>query len=190
MADGAAGSLSDEAVRQRLNRLDDLLAQLENMPGPATDRALDAITLLTQIYGAALQRVMDRVSADAGLVERILADELLDHLLVLHGISPVPVEERIARALDALRPHLRSQDRDAELAGIVDGVATVRVTGGSMGCASTAANLEIAVTDAVLAAAPELSRVEAALETPARPETLIPVESLRHRPMAQAPGAS
>lgn len=40
-------------------------------------------------------------------------DALLEHLLVLHGIHPDPVERRVAHALDELRPAVGGPQRSS-----------------------------------------------------------------------------
>jgi Fe-S cluster biogenesis protein NfuA len=167
--------LSDEAVRARVARLDDLLERLEQLPGPATDVAMEAIEALTEVYGTALARVA--ASVGDATVRALADDELIGHLLLLHDLHPDPPEDRIARALDEVRPQLGDR-ATVELTGIDDGVARVRVT--ASGCASTASQTAAAVREVVLDAAPELADVESVT---AKPPTLIPVDALLRRPV-------
>lgn len=149
--------LPDPAVEARLARLDEVLAELESTRGPA----VEAVTLLTEIYGEALARVLDH--ADATLRERLAEDELLGHLLVLHTLHPEPPERRAARAVERLRPAVRERGGDLQWAGVDGQVARVRLsTGGGCGsgCGGGAADAVEAVRAAVLAAAPELTAVE------------------------------
>jgi Fe-S cluster biogenesis protein NfuA/nitrite reductase/ring-hydroxylating ferredoxin subunit len=175
--------LNDQEVRRRIERLDNLLEQLERTPGATAASALEAVELLAGIYGEALSRVMLHVAAAPELVEQLAGDELLSHLLVLHELHPGPVHERVDRALEDVRPYLASHGGDVELVSIEDGVAMVRLSGTCQSCASSSATLELAVQDAVLAAAPELVRVEAMAGGPgASQAAVIPVESLFRRP--------
>lgn len=181
--------LDDEAVRGRLIRLDELLEQVEQAPGPATQQALEAVDLLVQVYGEALGRVVAHERERADGVDWMVQDELLSHLLVLHGLHPHPVEDRVEQALEEVRPYVHSHGGEVSLEAIdEDGVVRVSLSGSCSGCASSAATLEHAVSDAVLTAAPELSSVEAVGVTPTshthpRPEpALIPVEALLRRP--------
>jgi Fe-S cluster biogenesis protein NfuA len=167
--------LSDEALRERVIRLDQLLERLEQAPGPSTDVAMEAIEALTEVYGTALARVVASVGEDT--LRSLADDELVGHLLLLHGLHPDPPEERIARALDEARPQLGDR-ATVEFTGIDGGVAGVRLT--ASGCASTAARTAAAVRDVVLDAAPELADVEAVT---ARPPALIPVDALLRRPV-------
>ena len=42
-------------------------------------------------------------------------DELVAHLLLLHGLHPVPVRERVLGALDEVRPYLATHGGGVEL---------------------------------------------------------------------------
>jgi len=172
--------LPDEEVRERVARLDDLLGRLEHLPGPAVDVAMEAIEALTEVYGTALARVVALVSTGSAGVRELADDEVVGHLLLLHGLHPDPPGERIARALDEVRPEL-GEKGDVELTGIDDGVATIRVT--AAGCSSTAARTASAVRDVVLAAAPELADVRPVTARPPAAPALIPVDALLRRPV-------
>ncbi|WP_330460957.1 NifU family protein [Streptomyces sp. NBC_00820] len=166
-----AGRLADPAVEARLAHLDQLLAELESVPGPATRSAIESVQLLTEVYGEALARVMDH--ADGQLAGRLADDELLGHLFVLHAIHPEPVERRAARAVERLRPAVRERGGDVEWAGLEGQVGQIRVTapsGCGSGCGAGGGTAEVtdAVREAVLAVAPELTAVEALPAAPAR----------------------
>ncbi|WP_211434965.1 hypothetical protein [Blastococcus sp. DSM 46786] len=190
----AGHPLGDAEVEQRLAELDELLGRVEEIPGPAGELALEAVAALAEVYGAALTRAMAYASGATGstgtpLVEAFTGDDLLGHLLALHGIHPAPVEERIARALDEVRAEVGSTG-EITLLRIGAGVAEVRVVeegGSGCGCASAAAPLGDVVRDAVLAAAPELSEVRAVTPEVPRPATFIPLDALLRPPVRSSP---
>jgi Fe-S cluster biogenesis protein NfuA len=178
------GRLADATVRERLTRLDELLAQVEAIPGPSGELALDAVSALAEVYGEALARAVGYADDAPDVLAALTGDELLGHLLVMHGVHPDPVEHRITHALDQLRPALQERGGDVELAGINHGVATVRLS--IKGCSS--AGVEDAVREAVLAVAPELSDVARAPAT-GRPEAaFVPLDALMPRPAASTSG--
>lgn len=82
--------LDGQVLASRLAWLDETLGRLEQMPGPTAETALDAVAALTEVYGEALARVMDRAAADATLTGALADDRLLGHLLTLHDIHPRP----------------------------------------------------------------------------------------------------
>ncbi|MQY36450.1 hypothetical protein SRB17_44510 [Streptomyces sp. RB17] len=186
MADTAV-RLPDPAVEARLARLDELLAGLESAPGPA----LEAVRLLTEVYGEALARVLDH--ADERLRERLADDELLGHLLVLHAVHPEPAELRAARAVEKLRPAVRERGGDLEWAGVDGQVARVRLSSGGgcgSGCGGGSSDVVEAVRAAVLAVAPELTSVETvpggAERKPA--PAFVPLSTIRRRAVPEEAG--
>ena len=182
--------LRDEEVRARLDRLEDLLALVEKTPGPSGELALSAVTELAQVYGEALARVVDH-AASAGATELLSAytgDELIGHLLVLHGVHPEPVESRVARAVDEVQPAVVEHGGRLALRGIEDGVATVELTVG--GCGSSGQGLRDAVREAVLCVAPELNDVNIASSRPAAQPAFVPLTTLSKADPAHAGGVS
>jgi Fe-S cluster biogenesis protein NfuA len=87
----------------------------------------------------------------------MLGDELIGHLLALHGIHPESVETRLARVIELLRAALSDQGGTVELDRVDDTVAVVRVALG--GRAPRSANIEQTVRRAVMTAVPELANV-------------------------------
>ncbi|ABD11318.1 thioredoxin-like protein [Frankia casuarinae] len=186
--DGAGGHrLDDLAVRGRLAHLDEVLAQVERIPGPSGELAIDAVATLAAVYGEALARAVGYASGAPEVLAAFTGDELLDHLLVLHDVHPEPVGARVARAIEQLRPAVRDRGGEIELSGIERGVAEVRLTLG--GCGSTSAGVTEAVRQAVLAVAPELSDVRR-LPAPGEPErtAFVPLDTVLARPVADGVG--
>ena len=189
MADPPAARLDDAAVEGRLAALDDLLGRLDQVPGATAALGVECVTLVSEVYGEALARAIDIAAAAPQLRDAFDRDELLRHLMVLHRLHPSPLAERVAGALERVRPYLHSHGGDVELVGIEAGpdgmVARVAFTGHCDGCSSSQATMESAIRDALLSAAPELREVEAMPATrPAHPAPLIATESLLRRPVA------
>jgi Fe-S cluster biogenesis protein NfuA len=174
----------DEEAEELLHCLNELLEQLERVPGPAGRLAMDAVTALSQLYGVALARVMALVDGEPRIPRTLAEDELLRHLLVLHGIHPLPVADRVADALDRLRPHVRLDGGALVLDGIDGGVARIVMPAGCPGgCGGpTPAALREAIVSCVLSVAPELSDVEVRQERGGSAPTLIAAESLLSKP--------
>ena len=82
-------------------------------------------------------------------------------LLLVHGLHPHDVERRVEDALDSVRPYLGSHGGDVELLGRRRRRCRAAAVAGSCeGCPSSAVTLELAVEDAVRAAAPEITAIE------------------------------
>jgi Fe-S cluster biogenesis protein NfuA len=166
--------LDNQAVRALLAVLDEQLAQLEATPGPVGELALTAVSGLAEVYGQALARALDL--ADPDVVERMLGDELIGHLLALHGVHPEPVEARVARVIERLRADLSAQGGTIKLDGFDRAMAIVRLS--LVGCGSSAADVEHAVSRAVLTAAPELAGVTIVPAGRSSPAPFVPLDAL------------
>jgi Fe-S cluster biogenesis protein NfuA len=165
--------MGTEAVEALLER-----AEVEGDP-----LALDLARELLDLYGEGLARLTDVLAAhdaDGELARAVASDELVSHLLLLHGLHPVPVRERVRGAIEEVRPYLESHGGDVELLGVEDGVARVRLQGSCNGCPSSALTLKSAIEAAVLKAAPDVERIEEEEAPP--PSGLLQIE------MRVAPG--
>jgi len=166
--------LDDRAVGMRLAALDEQLAKLETTPGPIGELALATVSGLAEIYGQALARALDLV--DPALLNRMLGDELIGHLLVLHGIHPTPLRYRASRVIEGMRLAVAARGAEVELAGMEHRVAILRLS--LKGCGMSGASIEQAVRDAVLTAVPELSAVTFVPAEQASRATFVPLDSL------------
>jgi Fe-S cluster biogenesis protein NfuA len=182
-------ALDDRQVRERVARLEALLERIEALPdGGARSTATETIQALLDLYGEGLARIMEYVAGQDGpgggaLLERFAGDELVSHLLLLHGLHPVDVEVRVRRALEEVRPYLRSHGGDVEMLGVEGGVAHVRLKGSCNGCPGSTLTLKTAIEEAIQKAAPDLDGIaaEGVSEAPSVPAAFIPAASLRRR---------
>jgi Fe-S cluster biogenesis protein NfuA/nitrite reductase/ring-hydroxylating ferredoxin subunit len=155
------------------------LEELESLgDAVAQEKATRVVQGLFELYGAGLERIVDVIAARADCTElaRELADdELIAHLLLLHGLHPVAVEDRVLEALDSVRPYLESHGGNVELLGIVGAAVHLRLQGSCSGCPSSAMTLKLAIENAIHKMAPEIETVVAE-EPPAAGPGLIQLE--------------
>lgn len=181
----------DQETRERVARLDHLLADLESLDDPqARALALDAVAALLDLYGEGLARITESVAAQGGeeAVRALARDDLVSHLLLLHGLHPVSIEERVAQALEEVRPSLRKRGAAVEFLGVADGRAGLRVQKAQAGCQSCAASAtlpEHLIEEALLRHAPDLAGVDLVDQAP--PPGLIPVNLVARRTKPAAP---
>jgi hypothetical protein len=134
-------------ARETGARVEALLAELRARSGPeAADLAEELVTCLVRLYGAGLEAIIRTIGDDQRLQALLIADPLVESLLLVHDLHPLPPDARIRRALGRLGV-------GAEFVGIDDaGVVEVKL---GHGCGSMTADIEQAVTDA----APETAGV-------------------------------
>jgi Fe-S cluster biogenesis protein NfuA/nitrite reductase/ring-hydroxylating ferredoxin subunit len=156
--------LDTTQAAELVGRTEQLLDELERLPdGSARSTATELIAALLDLYGAGLGRIVDTVAArDSGELAQALAeDDLVSHLLLLHGLHPVPLGERLAGALDEVRPYLESHGGNVELLAIEDGAVRLRLQGSCSGCPSSTVTLKLAIENAIRRAAPEIGEIVA-----------------------------
>jgi Fe-S cluster biogenesis protein NfuA/nitrite reductase/ring-hydroxylating ferredoxin subunit len=151
-------------VRQAGERIEELLATLRSAGGGAAAAAEELVRLLLGLYGDGLGHIMEALAAEGApgeaIRDRLLADPLVESLLLLHDLHPLDTDTRIQRALDRVRPYLGSHAGGVEYLGVgPDGVARLRLEGSCHGCPSSTVTVRLAIEGAVQDAAPEVTEV-------------------------------
>jgi Fe-S cluster biogenesis protein NfuA/nitrite reductase/ring-hydroxylating ferredoxin subunit len=167
-----------------LARVEGLLEQLETLPDPAArETATEVVQALLELYGEGLGRIVEVVAEgdDGTLAQALGDDDLVAHLLLLHGLHPVPVEERVRGALEGVLPYLESHGGSVELLGVEEAVVHLRLAGSCSGCPSSSMTLKLAIEDAIFKAAPDVDevRAEGAVSPAAPPSGLIQLEVVK-----------
>ncbi|WP_431971751.1 NifU family protein [Nocardia sp. bgisy134] len=183
--DGAA--LDDARWRDAGERIETLLESSSVGGVAARERAEQLVREVADLYGAGLERIIDLL--DDAAIERLTGDDLVASLLLVHGLHPHDVTTRVRAALDSVRPYLGSHGGDVELRGIEDGVVQLEFAGSCRSCPSSSVTLELAVEDAVRAAAPEITAIEVVAAEPASGSGVIAAESLFTRVHSQHQGS-
>jgi Fe-S cluster biogenesis protein NfuA/nitrite reductase/ring-hydroxylating ferredoxin subunit len=150
-------------VKQTGDRIEDILALLRAGDDKSAAAAEELVGLLVGLYGDGLAHIMGAL-ADAGppgrdLMAALIDDPVVENLLLLHDLHPLSLDARIQRALDKVRPYLGSHAGGVEYTGVTGAVAHLRLEGSCHGCPSSTVTVRLAIEDAVLAAAPEVSEV-------------------------------
>ena len=131
-----------------------------------TDDAPNVEQLL-EMYDEGLHRIWDVLSDEQ---RQTLADDpVVASALLMHDLYPVSLEDRVQEALDSVRPYMDSHGGDVELVSIEGGVARLRLQGSCHGCGASQTTMELAIEEALQAAAPDLLglEVEGVVERPA-----------------------
>jgi Fe-S cluster biogenesis protein NfuA/nitrite reductase/ring-hydroxylating ferredoxin subunit len=185
--------LDDQGLQERVARMETLLEEIETLADPkARSKAAEVVGVLLELYGEGLARIMEVVAEGEErerIFEALAGDELVSHLLLLHGLHPLDLETRVVGALEEVRPYLHSHGGNVELLGVEGGVARLRLQGSCDGCPSSSMTLKLAIEEAVQKAAPDLEGIEAegVAEAPQKPApTLVAGPTLRRKEKKQA----
>lgn len=170
--------------QRRAERIETLIQEVTAFPDDhARATTEELLQALLDMYGEGLAHILEIImqSKASGyeLLDAFAGDELVSSLLMLHGLHPADIEERIAHALNEVRPYLQSHGGNVQLLRVENGVAYLRLEGSCNGCSASTATLQQTIEKAIYEAAPDLDRLEVdgAVPAPARvaaPVTFVP----------------
>jgi len=177
------------------DRIEELVGELRSTADPVTWRRVEeALSLVTELYGAGLAAVVRTLNAEeAGpsVTARLLDDELVASLLLLHGLHPDDLADRVQKALVEVRPYLGSHGGDIEILELDEATGTLRIglLGSCDGCPSSTATLKYSVERAIQEAAPEIVHlvVEGLADPPPPP---VPTTTIQLTPKPRPVGVA
>ncbi len=148
-----------------MERVQALSERVERLEDPeARDAAQELVAAILEMHGvglATIGAVLDEAGAAGEAAKaKLVADPVVASLLLIHDLYPVPLEQRVAEALEEVRPYMESHDGNVELLGVEDGVVRLRLAGSCDGCPASASTLELAIKEALEKAAPDLAGLE------------------------------
>ncbi|MCU1266440.1 MAG: hypothetical protein JWM21_2758 [Acidobacteria bacterium] len=176
----------DATSRQRIQKIETLIHKVEGLAdAEARVTTIELMQALMDLHGEGLNRLLEIVADDpAGLsiIEKLGEEELVSGLLMLYGLHPMELETRVVKALDKVRPYLKSHGGNVALLGIDDGVVRLQMEGTCNGCASSAVTMKLAIEEAIYEVAPDVTEllVEGVVEEQ-KPPALVPLQITRNQ---------
>ena len=157
-------------------RVEALLSELRSQAGPrVAATAEELVSCLVELYGAGLATITEIIGADdAGpqLMDKLVADPLVESLLLVHDLHPLDTSARVRRAVEEVLPQLGSHAGNVEYLGL-DEAGVLRLRLEQSGCsADTVRDL---IEKAVAGAAPEAAGVAIEMAQPPAEPTLLQI---------------
>jgi Fe-S cluster biogenesis protein NfuA/nitrite reductase/ring-hydroxylating ferredoxin subunit len=147
-----------------MERVEELTAEVDRIEDPSARRtAEELLGAVMDLYGEGLSRISTILDDEDGGVnevkQKMAEDAIVASLMLIHDLYPVSIEERVAEALDSVRPYMESHGGNVELLSLEDGVASIRLAGSCDGCAASSSTLELAIKTALDEHAPDLTSI-------------------------------
>jgi Fe-S cluster biogenesis protein NfuA/nitrite reductase/ring-hydroxylating ferredoxin subunit len=192
MADRPDELPGDAQWRTAGDRIQTLLDATSTGGVAARERAEQLVREVVELYGAGLARIVELIDdlAVPEILDRLATDDLVTSLLLVHGLHPQDVRRRVSDALDRVRPYLGSHGGDVQLIDVVSDTVQLQFAGSCKSCPSSAVTLELAVEDAIRAAAPEISSIEVVTAQADSAAAVIPAEQLLAKVQSNGTAAS
>ena len=155
-------------------RVEALLAELRAQAGPqAAATAEELVSCLVELYGTGLATIIEVVGEDRPeLMDKLVADPLVESLLLVHDLHPLDTSARVRRAVEEVLPQLGSHAGDVEYLGL-DEAGVLRLRLEQRGC--SAETVRDLIEKAVAGAAPEAAGVDIELVQPPAEPTLLQI---------------
>lgn len=170
-------------LNERGRRIQRLVEQIEAFPDPTARVMLqECMESTLSFYGGGLERML-LIVKDLGpegrkAYEKLINDNIVRGLLLIHGLHPLNLETRLRQALDKVRPYMESHGGNIELLGLENDHAQLRLKGSCNGCPSSSVTMELAIRQAIEEACPDLQGFEVEGAAEAQPNGEM------HRPYA------
>ena len=157
-------------------RVEALLVELRSQAGPQVAAAAEELVgSLVELYGAGLARITEILGEDESgpkLMDKLVADPLVESLLLVHDLHPLDTSTRVRRAVEEVLPQLGSHAGNVEYLGL-DEAGVLRLRLEQSGCsADTVRDL---IEKAVAGAAPEAAGVAIEMAQPPAEPTLLQI---------------
>ena len=148
-------------LQERIRKIDGLVTQLQNAGDPVVRASvLELVQTVMEFHARAIDRMMEIIasSGDAGwtMIETFTRDELVNSMLLLHGLHPEDLDTRVRTALETVRPYLKSHGGNVELLSVEEGKAHIRLQGSCGSCASSMQTMKQTIESAIYEVAPEV----------------------------------
>ena len=164
LEDRTAGSLA--ALGPLLDRLEELLADVEGLDEPLRDRVFELLDGVDAVHRLAMTRLADALGERLRPLRR--QDVAVDWLFEAYGVGVDDVEAASA-ALEPVRPYLHEHGGEVEVLGVQHGVVRVRLIGACSGCTSAAETLRHGVEEALRENLPGFVAIDVAPDLPPPP---------------------
>jgi len=143
--------------QQRLESIETVIRQIEATSDPSVRTAArELVQLVIELHGAGLERILEILRSNGESGQSILGnlgrDDMVSSLLVLYGLHPLSIEERISQALEKANRQMRSRSATVELVGIEAGAIRLHLKANGHGSV-----LKEVVEAAIYQAAPDIT---------------------------------
>ncbi|MEO7960800.1 MAG: NifU family protein [Ginsengibacter sp.] len=149
-------------LNRKSERIQDLLEQIDLLPDDhAKSMMQECMQETLSFYGHGLERILNIIvsgnsAAATELLNKLIEDNFVNGLLLIHDLHPLDLQTRLHMALDKVRPYMDTHGGSVEIIDLTDGIATLKLAGNCKGCPSSASTLEFGIKQAIEEHCPDL----------------------------------
>ena len=156
--------MTNSEFQLHTRRVDELIGRVSALTdSEARTSALELVQAIMDMHGATVSRLLELLegAGETGrsLLARIASDPMICGLLVLYGIHPVPLEQRVEQAVQKLVLQLRKSGTNVQVLGITDGVVRLDLAKDAHGLRYSPEKIKATIEQAIREAAPEVVEI-------------------------------
>jgi hypothetical protein len=174
----------DQAFRDRIERIETLVAEVERTADPALRAAAkELVQAVMDLHGVGIERMLEIVSstgdAGAGIIHALASDDLVSSLLILYDLHPEDFATRVNRGVEKAARLLARRGAGLHLLAVRDAAVHLQIEMSGHTCGSTTTEIQSIVRGALLEAAPDATDVLIDLPEEEQTAGFVPLESLQ-----------
>ncbi|ADO44850.1 Rieske (2Fe-2S) iron-sulfur domain protein [Hydrogenobacter thermophilus TK-6] len=162
--------MTEELSFEKLaERIDELLAKVKNFEDEKRETVgelIKSIEEFTRMALVKLVKLMKEDSAGKDILLKAVREPEIYSLFLKHGIIREDDRTKAIKALELIRPYIRSHGGDVEFVDLKEKTLYVRLRGTCTGCSQVSFTLQQTILEAVQAYIPHIEKVELAKDTP------------------------
>jgi nitrite reductase/ring-hydroxylating ferredoxin subunit/Fe-S cluster biogenesis protein NfuA len=158
--------LSFEKLAERIDELFKKVRDFEDEKREIVGELVKSIEEFTKIALAKLVRFMKEDPTGKELLLKAVKEPEVYSLFLKHGLIREDDRIKAIKALELIKPYIRSHGGDVEFVDLKDKTLYVRLKGACTGCSQVSFTLQQTILEAVQSFVPYIERVELAKDTP------------------------
>lgn len=156
--------MNNSEFQRHAGKVSELVQRVSALPDPeARTMALDLVQSIMDLHGATISRIVEQLEAAGepgrSWLAKLASDPMICGLLVLYGIHPVPLEQRVEQAVQQLAPQLRKSGMRLQVLAISDGVVRLDLEKEAREVRYSPEKIKATIEQAILEAAPEVVEI-------------------------------
>lgn len=156
--------MNNSEFQLHARRVDELVQRVSALPESETRQAaLELVQSIMDLHGASISRMLELLEGGGetgrNFLARLASDPMICGLLVLYGIHPVPLEQRVGQAVQKLVPQLRKFGASVQVREITDAIVRLDLEKDASGLRYSPEKIQASIEQAIREAAPEVVEI-------------------------------
>ncbi len=153
-------------LNQQSRRIEELMEEIEGLPDPDIKALMqECVQEILNFHRHGINKMLGIISsgnssASRDIYNKLIEDDLVSGLLLIHDLHPLDLNTRLHLALEKVKPYMDSHGGNIEIVSLENGIAKLKLSGHCKGCPSSASTLELGIKKEIEEQCPDLLALE------------------------------